>query len=258
MTRHAARILLPCALLLAACGDKESTDDSAPTDDTAGDADTDADGDTDTDTDADGDADADADADSDADADPDLCGGYTGVRGVGSSWSWDYTGSISGYQNSRVESISGETVVMAVDSQIVSSGYTSTYDMRTSYRCDSQGFWHTRAEVDYSTVGPDYEYEGSSTTTYSNYLLIPADPTVGDSWSNTVSGTTTTSEGTSNSFSFTHSGSVVGEETVTVPAGTYTTLRTTSTTDGSSTNIWYAAAVGGVKTDSSELVSYSP
>ena len=248
------RTLLPLLLLLAtACGDK-------PVDDTqAGDDTGPVEADTDTDADADGDTDADADADSDADADADLCGGFTGIRGVGSSWEWNYVSGISGHQASTVESISGTTVVLRVDSEISASGYTTTYDMRTSYRCDDDGLWHTYAEVDYHTVGPDYDYQGSTTSSYSGYLVIPADLEVGSTWTNSVSGTTTVVEtGDTNSFTFTSTGQVTAEEQVTVPAGSYTALRTTITTDGNAATSWLAADVGTVKSDSSELVSYTP
>ncbi len=255
-TSTALSTLLATLLLLAAgCGDKEGTDCTAAPDDT--DADTDADADTDTDTDADGDADA--DADTDADADPDLCGGYSGIRGVGSAWSWEYTGAISGYQNSRVSSINGATVEMVVDSQITSGDYTTTYDMRTSYRCDTQGLWYTRNVADYHTVGPSYDYAGTTTSTYSGYLVTPANPTVGDSWNNNVSGTTLDgASGETTTYTFATSGRITAEETVTVPAGTYTALRTTLTTDGNVSTSWIAPAVGGVKADSTVLTSYTP
>ena len=245
------RTLLPILLLAVACGDKPGDDTQADDDTGPVEADTDADGDTD--------ADADADADSDADADLDLCGGFTGIRGVGTSWEWNYVNGLDGQQASTVESISGTTVVMRVDSVITASGYTTTYDMRTSYRCDDDGLWYTGSEVDYHTTGPDYDYTGSTVSSYSGYLVTPADLEVGTTWTNTVSGSTTVVEtGDTNSFSFTSTGQVAAEESITVPAGSYSALRTTITTDGNAATSWLAPDVGTVKADSSELVSYSP
>ncbi len=60
------------------------------------------------------------------------------------------------------------------------------------------------------------------------------------------------------SSGFVYSGEIVGEETVTVPAGTYTSLITITTSSHNATTIWYAPAVGSVQTDSSELTSYTP
>ena len=227
-------------LLVIGCGDKDGSD----TGDEA---------------DADADTDTDADSDADADADAGLCGVWSGVVSQGSTWEYDYVGQLTGDATIEVTSVSGSAVEFTSVSHSEAQGSITDSTSVLSYTCDSEGMWLEEIYTDYSGSAAGYKYSGWTETVYDAPILVtPSSLSVGDSWTVDASGVVTTSDGASQPFSTTTTYEAVAEESVTVPAGTYTAIKLVSSIDGSAAASWTAEGVGTVKTDSSELTGYTP
>ncbi len=119
--------------------------------------------------------------------------------------------------------------------------------------------------------GDSLSYEGeagssSMSTTAIEGMTLPNDMKVGDSWSQTLD-VSVSSDGDPIRYTITMDYSIPGSEVVTVPAGTFTTLKieqssTLNESPASFQTLWYAQGVGPVKSDIegvgvSELISYN-
>jgi hypothetical protein len=209
----------------------------------------------DADTDADSDADSDADADADADG---PCPAYSGFGAVGTTWEYEYTGGAAGTYTSTVATIEGGAIELVGEGETTSGGYTTTFTSSTWFECDAEGAWLVSSHSDNVTDVGDSTVESWSDATYDPpALLIPSGLAVGVQWETAYVGESTTNTGGPYAFDFTYSYEVTEETSVTVPAGTYTTLHAVGSADSSSTEFWADRNVGTVKSSGTELVSYT-
>lgn len=225
-------------LLITGCGDK---DDTATEE-------------------ADADADTDSDADTDADADADACTVWSGVVSEGSTWTYDLVGQVTGDSTVEVTAFDGTNLEFTSASTSSTQGSVTDSTSVLDYTCDSDGMWLHGVYTEYSGEAAGYPYSGWSDVVYDVPMLVtPASLSVGDSWTAEGSGTVTTDATGAQAFSTTTTYEAVGEESVTVPAGTYTAIKISGATEGSPPAMsWTAEGVGTVKTDGSELTSYTP
>ncbi len=220
-------------------------------------------GEDDKDTGPEGDTDTDTDTDTDADGDTDAgpCNDWTGIAGVGTTWVYDFAdGELSGTVDSEVTAYDAGngSVTVDSDSTIAASGTTTTSLTTTDYLCDAEGFWMLSQYTEYSVEYGETTYEGWTDTTYNApVLLIPGDLAVGSTWTTSYDGVTETNVSGPQEITSTVEQEAVEEAQATVPAGTYDTIHVIYSGDGSGES-WVAAGVGSVKTNVSELVSYTP
>ncbi len=191
------------------------------------------------------------------------CGDFNG--GVGSVLSYEYTD-----EYSQQNGVSGgfDVTFDSYDAATGAAVYTSTAETDTAQstststsvqnlECRSDGLYAISTTVDYVVNAGGQQFTGTTTTTYDPAALLqPLTLDVGSTWDSSFEGTTTDSMAGSQDFSFSQAAEVVAAESVTVPAGTYDSLKVTySPSNGSPSNAWLAVGVGTVKTDASELVS---
>lgn len=197
------------------------------------------------------------------------CPRYSGFS-EGARWVWeysdDYVDEIGHYATwtSEVVLVDGSKVVLDYVGEIEHPSYDYyTYEGSSTYRCED-GLFMLKSETrtDYSTSGNAAWVE--SRTSYDDpWQLLSADPRVGDSWSQDISGTSTssTSTGQNNSSDFGYTVSYVIEEggDVTTPAGTFNdTLAIHQTTDGNASESWADKHAGSVYIgEYAQLVSWS-
>ena len=258
-------------LALLACGDDTTTGDTAtaPTEDVDADTDTDADSDTDSDSDADSDTDTDTDADTDTWSS--VCPRYAAYHAVGDTRTYTTTAEYEagvGYPGTYTS----EVTSFAADGSAVEVTTTGSYEIPTydyyrwvfteHFKCDVDGLHYLGFEQDleYSLNGtPGSAW--SETTFDSGTVVVPAGLEVGDTWTTTYSGSSTTSAGTS-SFSYTSDYTCAEIVDWTTPAGTFSTLKTTfsQTTDGGTTSgvIYYEQDLGYVDNLVFHLTDYGP
>ncbi len=226
---------------LSACGDK---DDTAPPE-----------GDTDTDTDADG------DTDSDADTDAGPCGPWTGIHGLGSTWSYSFAdGDLSGTVDNEITAYDAGTGLVSAESLSALTGpdYTLSSTTTSEYRCDGEGYWMLSQYTEYQMDYAGTPIEGWTDTTYDPpALLVPDEISVGESWTTRYVGVTETNMSAPTPFESSVVQTAIEEQSVTVTAGTYDTLYVEYSGDGEGwSNI--ARDVGQVKSSVTELTSYAP
>ncbi len=172
------------------------------------------------------------------------------------SWSagnsWTYSSKILTIPVTVVQSVKGQT------SLTIGSATYSVWDLNVSTSATSGGGSISFYSDVFLTVDGLKQAKTSSSflsATSSVYdppqpeFVFPLNP--GDSWSGVTNVTTTTSGGTSTSQQ-SYSATVTAEQTVTVPAGTFTTAVVRSPATGSSyTLTYYSEQVGNaVKTES--------
>ncbi|MDP2316816.1 MAG: hypothetical protein Q8P41_28250 [Pseudomonadota bacterium] len=218
--------------------------------------------------DADTDADTDADADTDTDTDVDLspCGVYTSAALVGSEAVHRYTNEeelgYGGTYTNVTESYDAGTGEVVFSSETTLDGASYRYYEGSStsvMRCDDDGLWMESyyAEYAYETTS-GYAGSGWTEAVYEDgYLVMPSSPAVGDRW--TASGTLTY-DGSAGpgSLEYAMAYEVVGAESRTVPAGTFSTLRIAQTTSGDTTELWVAPDIGTIETEYAELTRWTP
>ena len=238
-TLSLSALFLVLGLGVVACGDKDDTD--------APEGDTDADTDTDTDT--------------DADTDVGACGAWTGIDGVGATWSYDFADDdIAGTVNNEITAYDGSTGLVTASSfsDLTGTDYTLTSTTTSEYRCDGEGMWMLSQYTEYDMDYAGTPIEGWTDTVYEPAaLLIPTDINVGDTWTTAYVGTTTTNMTDATPFESTVEQVVIEEREVTVPAGTYDTMYVEFSGDGDGFS-YIARGVGQVKSNVTELTSYSP
>jgi hypothetical protein len=229
------------SVALSACGDKDDT--ATP------------EGDTDTDTDADG------DTDSDADTDAGPCGPWTGISGLGTTWSYSFADAdLSGTVDNEITAYDAGAGLVTAESlsDLTGPDYTLSSTTTTEYRCDGDGYWMLSQHTEYAMDYAGTPIEGWTDASYDPpALLIPHDIQVGDSWTTSYIGTTETNMSAPAPFESSVVQTVIEEQSVTVPAGTYDTLYVEFSGDGEGwSNI--ARGVGQVKSNVTVLTSYQP
>ncbi len=194
-----------------------------------------------------------------------LCGDWSGIAGVGTTWEYSFSdASVSGSFVTTVSSLDSATGDLVMDS--LYDGTTSSYSYTSSttgnYRCDGDGMWMLDVSTTYKVTAGGSDSSGWTRITYdAPVLLFPRDAAVGDAWTVDATGTIESSTADPMTFSTTTTYEVASEETVSVPAGSFDTLRLDSSTEEVSgppttASSWIALDVGTVKTDTTELVSY--
>jgi len=155
---------------------------------------------------------------------------------AGKTWTYSYT--LDGTTSTVTFSAKGVTSINGM----------SGYQIQQS---STDSIWYTLAAEGISEVGEEHDQESSPIQPMSPAkILIPATTTAGNTWNQTYQESFIGSSGTSIE-NLTSAGSVVGMESITVPAGVFNALHIHIGTTGDNTSTydyWYAAGVGMVKT----------
>jgi len=189
----------------------------------------------------------------------------------GARWQWRYTDAYAAEvgQDARwsneVTRVDGNTAVLAYEGEIFADSFEDyTYSGETRYRCDD-GLWALRSETrtEYRINGTDYWSEAANDYG-SGWLVLPANPAPGETWSVDVEGTSTVetsqSDKSSQSFSWSWDYRIEDGGTVDTPAGTFDATLMISSTNENGTSSWYADKHAGTVVqagDYAELVSWS-
>lgn len=188
-----------------------------------------------------------------------VCGAYMGQVGSTLTYTFTETSQMTGTTVVTFTSLDAGTGEAVFDStsNITTAQSTSTTTTVQNARCQPDGVHAVSITTDYSVTAGGQMFTGSTDTTYDPpFLLLPADVAVGSDWDMSTAGTTTDSNSGTSTFSISQTASATGMESVTVPAGTYTSLAITYTpSTGDPFHAWIASGVGTVKTDSTELSS---
>ncbi|MEY3213211.1 MAG: hypothetical protein RIT28_3692 [Pseudomonadota bacterium] len=187
-----------------------------------------------------------------------LCGEYSGVEGVGTTWEYNYNDSqgSTGPYVVEVTAIDGKNVELVSTLNIEGTTYSQDSTTTSQYRCGDEGMVLLSSYNFYDVIASGYEYSGWTDTTYTNgALTLPRTLEVGTTWVSDQSNTYTDSNGGDGGSSDVYTFEVTAEEDVNVPAGAYTALRVeTAAYSGAS---HYVEGVGFVKTDYFQLTRYS-
>jgi len=194
------------------------------------------------------------------------CPAWLGFTSAGVAWEYDY-----------LEPDLDVDYVVTLDAYSDGAGVlleTQTYDVdgdthytltTTTFTCDDDGFWVLDRTSTYTTDPDDDDaaYAWNEVLYDEPILELPRSLTVGDSWSVFASGVTNSHTGYATKFSLQVEYVADAAESLTVPAGTYDTLRVeTVTANGPNVTLfntlWYAWDVGLVGTGLTELLSHSP
>ncbi len=245
MPRSWPQALLP--LLLLACGDKDGHDHDAGSTDGGT-----ADGGT-----ADGGA-----GDGGGGGGGGECSNVFPIKAEGTTWVYRYTGATTGTWTMvamGAEDYEGQSAWRIDGSGDLSgTGYSQTWQMSTWYGCESDGVHMLGSEMSYDGVAGGTTYSGWSKTVYTTPPLVsPSNLQNGDSWTASYAGTTESSSGPAQSFSFTQTAEVTGTASVTVPAGTFDTLVVSYSSQGTSWEQNIAEDVGAVLGTDFELSSFT-
>jgi hypothetical protein len=190
------------------------------------------------------------------------CPRYTGFDREGQ---WTEMAADDGSWSSRREvmqiSTSGGPTTVLVDEHfdVPPDEHITEYEQTFlwTYRCDADGAWLDRLEVDYSYLYDGVLYAASSTTVYDGYLLMAWDVEVGSSWESESN-----SEMTSPDFEETvHSAwvlSAVADSAgpVETEAGRFDALHVSWVTNGTPSDFWVDADVGKVRLGNAQAVAY--
>lgn len=129
--------------------------------------------------------------------------------------------------------------------------YQATETLR--YRCDATGAYYEGLRRDWSGT---YESGGSDSgwleAVFEGYLYFPMDAS--GPWTADWSGTFTDDSGNEVPDARVYTYTPQGEESVTVPAGSYTALKVQRDAGGTTSLEWYAEGEGLVKTETVERV----
>lgn len=174
---------------------------------------------------------------------------FESVAGLG--YTYAYTATV------QTPSVSddNETLIEVTQSATQTGGgwqsYQATETLR--YRCDATGAWYEGLRRDWSGT-----YDNGSTDSgwleaaFEGYLYFPMDSS--GPWTADWSGTFTDDSGNEVPDARLYTYTPQGEESVTVPAGTYTALKVERDASGTKSLEWYAEGEGLVKTESVERV----
>lgn len=213
---------------------------------------------------------------SDSDTDPPVamtCPAYTGLHGVGSTWSWQSTEAWSASNSGTtaawdvvIDSITPDATGESVDIAVSATGHyddadgveVNSYTTAIGFRCDAQGAWLVSTVVDSTTTFNGSQFVDHNVGTYDtgDLVMIPG-AAVGSAWTSHPTGTVTDTFGGTGTFDNTVERSVAAATTTTVPAGDFATLDVvgTSSADNVEQHSFADADAGPVRDGSGELVS---
>lgn len=132
------------------------------------------------------------------------------------------------------------------------SAYSATETLH--YRCDATGAWYEGLRRDWSGTaeGSDTPQSGWLEATFENYLYFPMDPSA--PWTADWTGTFADHSGNKVDDARTYTYTPLGQESVTVPAGTFQALKVERDAGGTPSLEWYAESEGLVQTETLERV----
>jgi len=206
-----------------------------------------------------------ADVDTDTDTDPDACCVHSGMRNVGGTWEWAYTGDHedstgeSGTWTSALDREEGSLFLSQEGNSNSSwTGMETWWTALFEYTCDPLGVWIVHAETEYTWENATVSGDGWSDTTYfSPGLVMPRSIGLGSTWTQEASGRMQTEE-TAAEFTYVTDFEVVSQGTTTVPGGTFETFRVNWATEDESGAFQAAVGVGTVWTGDEVLLDWSP
>jgi len=251
--------ILPALLLTVGCDGSDSKEDDGSGFGQAGTTGTDATDDT-------GSGGATDDGTTESRPDDGPCPAWLGFTSADVTWEYDY-----------LEPDLDVEYIVTLDAYADGAGVlleTQTYDVdgdthhtltTTTFYCDAEGFWVTDRTSTYTT-DPDDDaaaYAWNEVLYDEPILELPRSLTVGDSWSVFASGVTNSHTGYATKFSLQVEYVADTTESLTVPAGTYDTLRVeTVTANGPNVTLfntlWYVWDVGLIATGLTEMVDHTP
>lgn len=128
---------------------------------------------------------------------------------------------------------------------------------RTEGYCDAEGYWITMyAATNVYVFQGEETTEGSTIAYTAPALSLPVDLVEGDTWTSDVGGHVVYADGTEIDYAGTLDYTVLGFETVDVPAGTFDTLLVERAHPVHPLELWLDTTVGLVASSTSELVSH--
>ena len=131
---------------------------------------------------------------------------------------------------------------------------------RYEYLCDGEGLWLLGQSSEGVYVYDDEEDPYSIDFSYeAPALWLPADLEVGSSWTTDYQGLVTYEDGSSSTYTASVEHEAVAEESIEVPAGSFTALRIEGYNEGSPYSTrWHAEDAGLLLQNYLELTSYTP
>lgn len=189
-----------------------------------------------------------------------LCGPYSGASGSGTTWDYSYDDGLGsvGIVNVKVLRVYGELVLQQ---EVRTTGAMRTVDetIKVSPICDDAGLWTDYIETTYEITENGEQTAGTSVVSYTApLLLLPRQRIVGTSWVVRVTGEQRDSNTGVTTLDYPLRTTIAAEEDLTVEAGTFSTLRVETETQGAVTHTWLAEGVGIVATDTMRLTEYVP
>lgn len=173
--------------------------------------------------------------------------------------SWEYQGIVDPITDRLSITRFDDGIVEVAETFLVSAGeFNVSVQGKSRLRCDLEGLWLVDTSYEsQTTIGEDTQ-ESRTMAVYSPpAMLIPNGLSVGDTWETHYSGLTS-SDDDSGPVENVLKNEIVGEEEVTVPAGTFSALHVVKTTESSVINYWWDEEVGLVKGDAVELTAFEP
>ena len=187
---------------------------------------------------------------------PSLLGFVDGAsRSFESIEGLDYTFAYTATVQTPTVSDSNETLIEVTQTSTQTGGgwdeYQATETLR--YRCDATGAYYEGLRRDWSGT---YENGGAASgwleAEFEDYLYFPMDAS--GPWTADWTGIFKDDSGNEVSDARTYTYTPTGEESVTVPAGSYQALKVERDSGGTKSLEWYADGEGLVKTESIERV----
>jgi hypothetical protein len=187
-----------------------------------------------------------------------LCGEFSGVDGVGTTWEYDYNDGqgTTGPYVVEVTAIDGKDVELVATLNVEGTTFTQESTTTSQVRCGEDGMVLRSSYNFYSVNASGNEYDGWTEITYTNGALsLPRTLEVGTTWVSDQTYTYTDSNGGNDSISSVYTFEVTAEEDINLPAGAYTALRVEILDNTGASH--YAKGVGFVKSDYFQLSRYS-
>lgn len=167
--------------------------------------------------------------------------------------------------SSRTASIEGSAIILARDGTYVGDGYTIRMQEELTFTCDDVGvtflFSHTVYSTDWDTGAAEERWVDTSYDPPDT--AFPADATVGSTWATDYNVHSLDSLGNTGDTFIRYESALVADEDVTVPAGTFPSVRwdyVTSLVPDTTYSAWQAMGTGQLMNTANfaTLVSYTP
>ncbi len=188
-----------------------------------------------------------------------TCGAFSGFDAKGAEWSYAWTSGATvgeGITTLLDVDATGGSASTSTVLRAESADSTTTITSTVSYVCDADGLWVGAQSTDWETVSAESTRTDWLLTTFDPpWLVLQRDAVEGSSWSGTThrSAQGSAVDATEADLTYAMNAAV---ETVSVPAGSYDTLRVDVSGDLGQTS-WYSAGVGLVKTGDLQLSAFS-